>query len=37
MADDGRSFWLVFTDFQMIEGKRPYYCFNCQKVRILVE
>ena len=26
IAEDGRSFWLVFTDFQMITEKRPYYC-----------
>jgi len=35
IAKDGKSFWLVFTDFQVINGKRPYYCFNYQKVQIL--
>jgi hypothetical protein len=35
IADDGLSFWLVFTDFQEIDGDRPYYCFNTQKVEIL--
>ena len=35
IAEDGKSFWLVFTDFQEIDGGRPYYCFNCQKVEIL--
>jgi hypothetical protein len=37
IARDGRSFWLVFTDFQEINGARPYYAFNYQKVQILVE
>jgi len=37
IADDGRSFWLVFTDFQQIEGRRPYYDFNVQKVELLTE
>lgn len=35
IAEDGKSFWLVFTDFQVIDNSSPYYCFNCQKVRIL--
>ena len=34
IARDGRSFWLVFTDFRN-RGKKPYYGFNCQKVKIL--
>jgi len=34
IAEDGRSFWLVFTDFQKLDDKRPYYCFNYQKVEI---
>jgi hypothetical protein len=34
IAADGKSFWLAFTDFQVRDGKRPYYCFNCQKVEI---
>jgi len=37
IAKDGKSFWLVFTDFQEIDGERPYYCFNCQKVEILTK
>jgi len=37
VAEDGLSFWLVFTDFQKVDGKRPYYCFNYQKVEILVD
>lgn len=32
MAADGRSFWLVWTDFQLIGETRPYYSFNLQKV-----
>ncbi len=35
IARDGRSFWLVFTDFQLVDGEHPYYCFNYQKVEIL--
>lgn len=35
IAEDGRSFWLVFTDFQVINNGRPYYSFNYQKVEIL--
>ncbi len=34
---DGKSFWLVFTDFQVVENRRPYYCFNYQKVEILTD
>ena len=34
IAPDGKSFWLVFTDFQVIDEARPYYCFNCQKVEV---
>jgi hypothetical protein len=36
ISEDGRSFWLVWTDFQLIQDKRPYYCFNCQKVAVLL-
>ena len=36
LAKDGKSFWIVFTDFRN-GGKKPYYSFNCQKVRILTE
>ncbi|MDP6982802.1 MAG: hypothetical protein QGG05_06925 [Candidatus Latescibacteria bacterium] len=35
IAGDGRSFWLVYTDFQSVDGGLPYYCFNYQKVEIL--
>ena len=35
IAQDGRSFWLVFSDFQSVDGVYPYYCFNCQKVEII--
>ena len=42
IADDGLSFWLVWTDFQVIEDSsshngRPYYSFNVQKVQVVVE
>ena len=37
IADDGRSFWLVFTDFQRVGDTSPYYCFNYQKVEVLTE
>jgi hypothetical protein len=38
IAPDGRSFWLVWTDFQDVEGQgKPYYAFNAQKVRVEVE
>lgn len=36
IAEDGRSFWLVFTDFRPAAEGRSYYCFNCQKVAVLV-
>ena len=35
VAGDGKSFWLVFTDFQLVDGEHPYYCLNYQKVEIL--
>ena len=35
IAGDGRSFWLIFSDFQSVDGEYPYYCFNYQKVEIL--
>jgi len=35
IAADGRSFWLVWTDFQVIDGQRPFYSFNYQQVEIL--
>jgi hypothetical protein len=34
IAEDGKSFWLVWTDFQ--PGK-PYYSFNTQKVEIHIK
>ncbi len=38
IARDGRSFWLVWTDFQDVEDRgRPWYSFNIQKVRVTVE
>jgi hypothetical protein len=37
IAADGRTFWLVWTDFQVVDGKRPYYSFNTQKVELVVE
>jgi hypothetical protein len=36
IASDGSSFWMVWTDFQIIDDSRPYYSFNAQKVQILV-
>jgi hypothetical protein len=37
IAPDGKSFWLVWTDFQDINGRKPYYSFNTQKVELLAE
>lgn len=37
IARDGKSLWLVFTDFQRVDGNAPYYSFNCQKVELLTE
>jgi hypothetical protein len=37
IADDGKSFWLVWSDFQVVDGERPYYAFNAQKVEVSVE
>ena len=39
IAEDGKSFWMAWTDFQRPEegGKRPYYDYNIQKVEILTE
>jgi len=34
IAPDGESFWLVWTDFQVIDRARPYYSFNTQKVTV---
>lgn len=37
ISGDGRSFWLVWTDFRLVGEIRPYYAFNCQKVEIITE
>jgi len=37
IAADGKSLWLVWTDFQIIGGQRPYYSFNTQRVEIETE
>ena len=37
IAKDGTSFWLVWTDFQDINGERPYYSFNLQRVQLLAD
>jgi hypothetical protein len=37
IAADGKSFWLVWTDFQIVDGKRPYYSFNAQRVELDVQ
>jgi hypothetical protein len=37
ISDDGKSFWMVFTDFQAIDGERTFYDYNVQKVAILTE
>jgi hypothetical protein len=37
MAPDGKSFWLVWTDFQVIDNKRPLYAYNLQKVEVLTD
>lgn len=34
IAGDGRSFWMVWTDFQVINGNRPFYAFNLQKIEV---
>jgi hypothetical protein len=34
IAADGKSFWLVWTDYQIKDGGRPYYAFNMQRVQI---
>jgi hypothetical protein len=34
ISKDGSSFWLVWTDFQIIDEKKPYYSFNLQKVEV---
>ncbi len=37
IAEDGGSFWLVWTDFQVVDGQRPNYAFNLQKVEVGIE
>jgi len=37
ISADGKSFWLVWTDFQFVGPKRPYYSFNLQKVEMTTE
>jgi hypothetical protein len=37
IAPDGKSFWLVWTDFQFVGPNRPYYSFNIQKVELVTE
>ena len=37
IAADGKSFWLVWTDFQFVGANRPYYSFNTQKVELVTE
>jgi len=38
IAKDGKSFWLVWTDFQNVNGKgRIYYAFNAQKVQVTIK
>ena len=37
ISSDGRSFWLVWTDFQLIDQKHPHYAFNLQKVEVALD
>jgi hypothetical protein len=37
IAADGKSFWLVWTDYQIVGGQRPYYSFNTQRVEVVTE
>ena len=43
IAEDGRSFYLVWTDYQEVKGsdnpwfRRPHYAFNVQKVQVVAE
>jgi hypothetical protein len=37
ISADGKSFWLVWTDFQFVGANRPYYSFNTQKVELVTE
>ncbi len=37
ISEDGKSFWLVWTDFQFVGADRPYYSYNIQKVELETE
>ncbi len=37
VAEDGKSFWLVWTDFQAVGDGKPYYSFNVQKVEVFTD
>ncbi len=37
IAKDGKSFWMVWTDFRKVGNDRPYYAFNCQKIKIICD
>jgi len=37
ISADGKSFWLVWTDWFLSGEIRPYYSFNLQKVRIIID
>lgn len=37
IAEDGKSFWMAYTDYQVVDGELPYTSFNCQKVEILTD
>jgi hypothetical protein len=37
IAEDGKSFWMVWTDFRLVDDERPYYAFNCQRVMLKTE
>lgn len=34
IAPDGRSFWMVWTDFQQPGGQMPYYSLNTQRMEV---
>jgi hypothetical protein len=36
IAPDGSSFWVIWSDFQETDGKRPFYAFNIQKIEITI-
>ena len=37
IARDGKSFWIVWTDYRSDDNNRSYYAFNCQKMLILTK